>query len=122
MPPPEEISPFDLADRFIATVRFLVETSSAGHLHLGVVEAGISRHNGVLRILEPNSFCAFEGVVDELGPIGQRERDALVTASDGVAREDVVLRPPRIRHPRVVGSLVRVNIVPEKTGNDGACW
>ena len=114
MPQPDKITVARLADGLVVLVGLLVETRPAGDFKRSTAEAAVAGHEGSFTVHEARDLSALEGVVDELGSVSHCELDGLVPAANGVVREDVVLRSPRICHPRVVRPLVRVDVVPEE--------
>ena len=100
-----------LASGAVGGVRALGETRSFGDLQLDTLQASVAQHEGISTVLEADRVSFLESVVDELGAVRQRELDALPASDHGVVGEDVVLRPPGVQHPRLVGPLVRENVV-----------
>ena len=102
-----------LASRRVLRVGVVVEARTIGDLQICVIKTCVARYKGFLTILKSDRVGILELVVDDLGAVGLLQLDAFIAAGDGVVRENVVLRAPGVHHPRVVGPLVCVNVVPE---------
>ena len=95
-------------------IRYCIERRTVGDLQLDAIEARVAQHDGPLSVIEPNRGSILKRVFDKLGAVGFLYCKAFYSSDDDVLPENIVFRPPRDQHLRLIGSEIKECVVPEQ--------